>query len=105
MKYLTTAAVGLLTLILSGCASDQGSVAQVAEGRWHFRVTGQLDALSVADLMAAVRAIPQHSIFVLRIVNHNRVEAEVLPYQGIPYQVVERVHGHWQATEYVLMTG
>ena len=107
MKHLLCATIVVIAFALAGCASDPRPMAQAAVGRWSFPIVGQLDALSVADLAAVVRAVPQHRIYLLRIVNHNKVEVEDTRFrrETVTYQVVERVHGRWQATDHVVAQG
>ena len=107
MKRLIVTFTVVLALALAGCASDPRPVVQAAVGRWDFPIVGELDALSVADLAAAIRTVPQPRIYLLRIVNHNKVEAEDVRFHRgtVTYQVIERVHGHWQATDHVAEQG
>ena len=107
MERLVTVPTVLLAFTLAGCASDPRPMVQAAVGHWDFPIVGKLDVLSVADLAAAIRVVPQPRIYLLRIVNHDKVEAEDTRFHRgtVTYQVVERVHGHWQATEHMVEQG
>ena len=116
---LLAAAVTLL-----GCVSTPQPLEKLAARAFDFPIEGQLASVSVSDVVAIVRTMQPQKVYGLRVINHNRVEADTTDGwvtvgdwvygrhvtrrfhsdESPAYTTVERVHGVWRTGAVTFIT-
>jgi len=100
----------LLGFAAFGCAASSST----SPRDWHFAVEGRLESVSAADIAAVVAAMTPRKIYRLRVISHDRIEADTSPERytvirrrgdkpevhSVQYTAVTRVRGVWTAGEF-----
>ena len=66
-----------MTAVLCGCVVIHSSPETVSANSWNFRIEGALASISVSDLAAIVKVLQPTKFRDLRIIDRNRVEADI----------------------------
>jgi hypothetical protein len=107
-------AVCFLAVAAYGCATSSST----SPRDWHFAVEGRLESVSAADIVAVVDAMAPRKIYRLRVISHDRIEADTSPERytvirrigdkpevhSVAYTAVTRVRGVWTAGELFVTT-